>query len=326
MANKIKEIIGSSRPLFICRVFAEKTREALFLIKRLSSGRSDWRKIEPVLRVEVHAIEKGMSIGKVRPGFGKAKASDFMEHLQRYIDVGGRQEFVNECCSILCQYVDFNQKLGADMNDIDAKIKAFCEKNHAVITVFGGVRNVSKSEVYETLNKDFSSFSQSRFAVRDFGKEPISRQQIEDALKIAEKTPSACNRQSWKIHVYAGDDKRLRMFQLQGGSKGFYEDMQYAILVCGDLNYYRFFEMSQIYVDGGLYAMNLMYALHYKGVATIPLTMSIRVSKMNNVIKEMKLTKNELPVLLIGVGSYKDEFNVAKSERVPYQEYSNFEE
>lgn len=325
MAIRIKEIIGNSRILFFFRVFFEKNREAWFLLKRLSSGHSDWRKIEPVLRVEVHAIEKGMSIGQVRPGFGKAKATEFMEHLQQYINVGGRQVFVNECCSILCQYVDFNKKLGADMNDIDSKIKAFCNKNHATITVFGGVRDVRKDEVYESLHKDFSFFSQSRYAVRDFGTDFISRKQVEEALKIAEKTPSACNRQSWKIHVFAGDDKRLRMFQLQGGCKGFYEDMQYAILVCGDLNYYRFFEMSQIYVDGGLYAMNLMYALHYKGMATIPLTMSIRINKINNIINDMNLTKSELPILLIGVGSYKDSFKVAKSERVPYQEYTKFE-
>ena len=322
----LKEKIGKSRILFICRVFAEKFKEAVFLIKRLSSGRSDWRKIEPVLRVEVHAIEKGMSIGNVRPGFGKAKAVEFMKHLQRYIDVGGRKEYVNECCSILYQYLDLNERLGADMTDISSKIKEFCKKNQAEITDFGGIKELVESDIRETLKQDFSVFSQSRCAVRDFGNTPINRNQIEKALKLAEKTPSACNRQSWKVHIFANDDNRLKMLQLQGGSKGFYEDMQYAILVCGDLNYYRFYEMSQVYVDGGLYAMNLMYALHYEGLATIPLTMSMRIGKVKNIINEMNLPMSEMPILLIGVGSYKETFKVAKSERIPYNEYTTFEE
>ena len=37
-----------------------------------------------------------------------------------------------------------------------------------------------------------------------------------------------------------------KMFKLQGGSKGFYEQMQCAILICGDLRNYGFYE--QIYL------------------------------------------------------------------------------
>lgn len=325
MKNKLKQIIGSSRLLFACRVFAEKNREALFLLPRLSSGRSDWHKLEPPLRVEVHALEKGMSIGAVRSGFGKAKAMELMAHLQRYCDVGGRREFVNECCSVIGQYIKFNKTLGANMEDIDKPFKAFCEKKEASIGNYGGIKEVREEDIRETLHQDFASFSQSRFAVRDFGTAPVSREQIENALKLAEKTPSACNRQSWKIHVYESDDKRLKMFQQQGGSRGFYEDMQYAILVCGDMNYYRFYELSQVYVDGGLYAMNLMYALHYQGLATIPLTMSMTMKKVKKAMKAMELPRSEMPILLIGVGSYKESFRVAKSERIPYKEYTTFD-
>lgn len=325
MANTIKEIIGNSKILFIYRVFAEKIKEAFFLLPRLSSGRSDWNKMEPPLRVEVHAIEKGMSIGAVRPGFGKPKVMELLTHLQRYYDVGGRKEFVDESCSILNQYINFNKSLGADMSDIEKTLNHFCEVNMIRLTEFGGIREVDKDEVLNTLKQDFSSFSQSRFAVRDYGKSPIKCEQLKKALKLAERTPSACNRQSWKIHIYSSKDSRLKMFEQQGGSRGFYQDMQYAILVCGDMNYYRFYELSQVYVDGGLYAMNLMYALHYYGAATIPLTMSTRISKIKTVKKEMKLSKSEMPVLLIGVGSYKDHFKVAKSERIPYQEYTTFE-
>ena len=32
--------------------------------------------------------------------------------------------------------------------------------------------------------------------------------------------------------------------------------MQYAILICGDIRGYNINELSQVYVDGGIYAMN----------------------------------------------------------------------
>lgn len=325
MESKIKRIIGGSKLLFVVRVFAEKTREAFFLLTRLSSGRSNWRKLEPPLRVEVHAIEKGMSIGAVRPGFGKTKVKELISHLQHYLEVGGRKEFVTDCCSILDQYIKFNKSLGADMSEIDGLFNNYCRVNDINPTLFGGVCELTVSSIQKTLQQNFSTFSQSRYAVRDFGTEHIERGLIEKALKLAEKTPSACNRQPWKIHVYGGEKSRIKMFEQQGGSRGFHQDMQYAILICGDLNYYRFYELSQVYVDGGIYAMNLMYALHYYGLATIPLTMSIRLSKLKPIIKSMQLPKNEMPVLLIGVGAYKENFKVAKSERVSYKEYTIFE-
>ncbi len=325
MISSLKSIIGNSKTLFVFRVLKEKISEAFFLLPRLSTGFSDWRKIEPRLRVEIHAIEKGMSIGAVRAGFGKAKVVELLKHLQRYCDVGGRKAFVAECCSILDKYLEYNKSLGADMSDVEDSINAFNHKNDINIGDFGGIREINETDIRASLDKGFDVFSQSRYAVRDYGTSIIKREQIEKALKLAEKTPSACNRQSWKIHVYHQNDVRLKMFEQQGGNRGFSQDMQYAILICGDLNYYRFYELSQVYVDGGIYAMNLMYALHYSGVATIPLTMSIRMSMLKPIIKAMDLPVSEVPVLLIGVGSYKEHFKVAKSERVPYQEYTSFD-
>ena len=48
----------------------------------------------------------------------------------------------------------------------------------------------------------FDSFSQSRFSIRDFGDSPLDIDKVYAALKLCERTPSPCNRQSWVIHVY----------------------------------------------------------------------------------------------------------------------------
>lgn len=143
-------------------------------------------------------------------------------------------------------------------------------------------------------------------------------------MKLCEHTPSACNRQSWKIYIFKDREKRQELFNLQLGCNGFSEDMQYAILICGDIRGYNINELYQLYVDGGIYSMNLLYALHYLGVAAIPLTMAHKKSRTKLIKKRLDIPENEMPVLLIGVGSYKEQYKVAVSERKSFEEYCKF--
>lgn len=321
----MKSWLANTKLVLAIRVFWEKLLEAFYLTKYLSSGLSDWRKIESVLHVKVHALEKGMSIGAVKVGFGKVKYYEIIGELQHYLNIGGRLNFANDACSVLNQYVNFNKQLGADMKDVESSLENFITANQIELSDNGGVLELTNEEIKSASVKDFAVFSQIRYSVRDFGKEPILLETIKDALKMCERTPSACNRQSWRIHIYSGDEVREKLFDFQGGNKGFSQDMQYAILVCGDMNRYRFYELSQVYVDGGLYAMNLMYALNFKNVATIPLTMSMRMKKVFKLHNTFNVPKNELPVILIGAGSYKDRFRVAKSNRYSFNDYTVFD-
>ena len=43
-----------------------------------------------------------------------------------------------------------------------------------------------------------------------------------------------------------------------------------------------FYEVHQAYVDGGLYAMNLINALHSLGIGTIPLSVAFGYDKLDN--------------------------------------------
>lgn len=190
----------------------------------------------------------------------------------------------------------------------------------------GGYSLCSLAEVTELSHGEYPDVLKSRHAVRDFSDEPLDIEKVKAALKIAEMTPSACNRQSWRVHVYTDKEQRDKAFKLQGGCKGFYEDMQCAILVCGDLRLYDINELNLLYVDGGLYCMNLLNALSYEGLATIPLTMGMKMPNLKNYKQQLAIPSNEMPVLLIGVGTLKKEFKVACSDRYSYKEYTSFDQ
>ena len=218
----------------------------------------------------------------------------------------------------------FNQHVGADMNDIISLLDDFCRKNGIQIdsNADAGIYVKTLSKLADERKSSFNVFSQSRFSVRDFGKEKVDFNKILSALKMCERTPSACNRQSYKIYVYKDELLKNKIFEMQGGCKGFYEDMQIAILICGDQRGYNINELHQVYVDGGIYAMNLLYALHYEGLAAIPLTMGQKQGKIALIKKEMDISEYEMPCVLIGVGTYKDEYKVAVSKRKDFMEYT----
>ena len=114
-------------------------------------------------------------------------------------------------------------------------------------------------------------------------------------------------------HIFSGEQKDL-ILSTQGGANSFYKEANKAILITGDLNRYYSTEMHLPYVDASLFSMSLIYALTSLGVASIPLTMGRKLSVLKKV-QGMEIPQNEIPVLLIAIGSYPDEIVVSKSAR-----------
>lgn len=322
----IRNLIKYATPIVYIRILYAKLLEAQYASRFVATagGRKTTEKLYIDLFIRAHAIEKGMSIGNVRFGFGKEKVKSLFKDLQLYLNLGGNKKFVTDCVSIINQYIKFNEQGDADMSDIKSLYESFIRINGIVAGNEGGIYVLNHDDIIIKTKSSFDIFSQSRFSVRDFGKTPICKESIMKALELCKRTPSACNRQSWRIHIYLEKEVRERILSLQLGCKGFYEDMQGAILICGDMGAYNFQELNQVFVDGGLYAMNLCYALHFYDIANIPLTMAHKESYLNQIKKEMEIPENEVPILLIGIGSYKESWKVAQSLRKNWHEYTKW--
>lgn len=322
--NSIKNRIKTSYLVVWFRVFLSKLQESFLYSKSLcvSDIYHDSMKMKTHLTIATHALEKGMSIGNARYGFGQPKALELIDGLQFFLSIGGDVTFVNESSAVINSYLEYNEQNGADMSNVRKAFELFCQKNAIELVPYGGIEELKHSDIKEKENSPFDVFSQSRYAIRDYGKSPIMKETVEKALKLCERTPTACNRQSQRVHVYLNREQKDKLLRLQGGGRGFIEDIQGAILICSDLRCYDFFELNLPYVDGGLYAMNLLYALHYHDVATIPLTMGHKTKYTKKLMKAMNLPSHEVPVLLIGIGSFKDIYRVAQSHRSSWKEYT----
>lgn len=161
-----------------------------------------------------------MSIGRVRVGFGKEKAFSLIEDLADLLK-GGSKQFVVESVSVLQKYIEFNENMGAAMADIEIALNKLCSCYNIKSNDVGGIYNLSLKDVSSKTQCPFDSFSQSRFSIRDFGDSPLDIDKVYAALKLCERTPSACNRQSWVIHVYTENKLVEKCSSYKEGARGF---------------------------------------------------------------------------------------------------------
>lgn len=276
----------------------------------------DMIKMQYTLLRENHVIEKGMSMRNPRKGFGQQKVEALLDRLNKYFILYGTvdKEFLCYPISTIKTYIDFTEKGGTEIPKIKAQYNKLLSKTKLyAIKQQAGIQETTKNNVLNVCNKDFESLLYSRHSIRYFSKEPISREIITKALELAQRTPSACNRQGWKSHVFEGN-KSIELVKWQAGSRGFEEECRYSILVTANLKAFLWHEVHQAYIDGGLYAMNLINALHSLGLGCIPLSCGFEYEKLNE-LKMFDIPENEVPILIVAFGHLQDKFNYAVSKR-----------
>ncbi len=235
---------------------------------------SDREKMQYTLLRENHVIEKGMSMRNPRKGFGQEKVNALLDRLQKYLKLFGNddREFLRYPLSTIKNYIIYTEEHGTPIPEIKQKYKQLeIEANISDIITHAGIAELTKEDVLSKCNKDFESLLYSRHSLRYFSPEPVEQETIIKALTLAQRTPSACNRQGWKTHVYQGKSS-VELIKWQGGSRGFEDECRYTILVTANLKAFLSHEVHQAYIDGGLYAQNLLNALHSLGLGCIPLS------------------------------------------------------
>ena len=180
----------------------------------------------------------------------------------------------------------------------------------------GGVTRITKKDLLKTLNNfDFKTFSEVRYSIRNFDENySVPIEIIKKAILIAGKSPSACNRQAWKVYVFKGLKKDL-ILNHQNGNRGFRDSIDTVLLIVGLTSSFSYGERHGAWVDGGIFSMSLLYALHSFGLGTCSLNTGYTLKQELNLRKAINLELNEEPIMMIAVGGIKNEFKVANSCR-----------
>ena len=309
---------------FINQLKVEKNllKESIFFWLKLrkynasSHTENDIEKTQYTLSRLVHTIEKGMSMRNPRKGFGQQKVDIVLDYLIDYAKKFAKQDksFLQYPINAIYSYIQYTTECGVEILNIESKFKRLIELSGMQPEKYkGGVAMVRKEDIELACRSNFKDLLMHRHSVRYFTEKVPEIESINAALELAQRTPSACNRQGWKTHVFLGD-KSTELIKWQGGARGFEDEIKGAILVTANLKAFLFYEVHQAYIDGGLYAMNLINALQYFGFGSIPLSAGFLNEKLEK-LKAFGIPENEVPIVVIGFGYCQDQFKIAISER-----------
>lgn len=109
----------------------------------------------------------------------------------------------------------------------------------------------------------------------------------------------------------------MEALRWQPGNRGFGHLASRALVVTVDLQAFSGpGERNQAWVDGGMFAMSLLYALHSLGYGACPLAWSQRSSFDRQARAALGIPPNEVIIMMIAVGTLPERFRVAVSQRL----------
>lgn len=286
--------------------------------------------LEAELVRQYHAIEKGLALSKPRPGFGLDRVHFLQRLVRKYLAEPEPGDVAAITLNVIDRWRVFNQGHGIVHADIDARqveLRALCAQ-HAPATaedVRGGTIKRTRAELAEATAIDYERFVMTRHSVRQFAPRPVDRALIERAARLAQRTPSVCNRQGWGMHIYDTPEQVQAMLKLQTGNRGFTEEIGTLIVLTGDVR--RFLdtgERNQCWVDGGMFAMATVLALHSVGLGSCCLNWCTDFPKDIAAHKTGGIADHEVILMYLAVGHPPEEFEVAESPRRPLEEVARF--
>lgn len=265
----------------------------------------------------VHAIEKGLARNRdVRLGFGRKALSNLNDALVVYTTSGyDRSAFAYaEGVSVIQRYRELHAKAEFDVGFLDEIIDAeFLDPSADVGAA--GTKIIRKSDKLLNSQKSFYDLAQGRSSAREFSGQPIDHEKVMNALRNAERTPSVCNRQGWKVYWVEDADLAASVLKHQRGFG--YPQMPEVLLtiVVSNNTYLSPVERNQAFVDGGLYSMSVLYGLEHEGLAAVPLNAMMYYKDQKAVRELLDMDDSEMIAMFIAVGDFMDESVVPISDR-----------
>ncbi len=269
-----------------------------------------------------HQVEKGLSLANPRFGFGMKVIPRLLDDIDTYFGRFGIEEPAKTAMASLTAYVGFHERNGHEAAFVKKRLEDIKRKHGISDEILhgwnGGTSHVTRSGLLAAREQGFSAFFESRHSVRQFSGGGIPHEDIRSAVSLAQKTPSVCNRQSWKAHVYDNPSKIPRLLEIQAGSRGFGERASLVFVVTSELGcFVDAAERYQAWIDGGMFSMSLCLALHDLGYGTCCLNWSKKWADDKALRAEAEIPASEQIIMLIAVGTLPDEFEVARSFRPP---------
>ena len=270
------------------------------------------------ITVLYHSLEKGFlhEGGDLRLRFGRAKVARLLQLLQAWREEGlPESSQIIAAQEILSAYYSYHREREADISDY------FPDAAYAALAHHSTRRAVEVTPE-EARHGDFATFAPSRHSIRRFSDRPVPDELLREVIRLTNTAPSACNRQEVRVHSVSEPAIVREILDLQGGFRSESEGIRQLLLVTADLTftYMEGMDRQQPYIDGGIYLMNLLYALHYHGVGACAGNASLLPRDEARILSLTGCRESEALIAIVPIGFPATPILTTPSRRRPPEE------
>lgn len=280
---------------------------------------SDQAIVEGEMVRNYHVLEKGLSMPEFRPGFGSEPVTRLVQLVQQWErnqrPLDNRQYLAAR--AVLAAY-----RLRHEAIDHSASARVPADLT-APSPSCGGTKPYVPADPADL--DAFARTVRSRSSTRSFFTDLVPDQQtVNQAIDDARWSPSVCNRQTARVHLYTGD-KAAELLKHQSGNRGFGHRVPLLIIVTSDLRYFSgISERYQGWIDGGMFSMLLLLGLHARGLGAVALNWSV-LNKADTAIRQPAgIPDHERIIMMIGCGVPEPDCVVPVSKRRSVEEISHW--
>lgn len=155
-----------------------------------------------------------------------------------------------------------------------------------------------------------------RRSVRWFKPQAVPRELLDQAIEAARFAPSACNRQPFRFDITNDPTRAPKVAACAPGTAGYAENIPCVIVIIGDLSVYRQErDRHLIYTDAALASMQLMLMCESLGLSTCPINWPDDARCDAAIRKQVRIAAHERVVMLMAVGYADPDGGVASSQK-----------
>lgn len=272
------------------------------------------------LQIDAHRIEKGLSLRTPRVLFGAQVVQRLLDNLERYRRLYPPDAYAWAALDNLDAYAAFNADQGEDVSALEQRLRALRGQMPARedAEAWGGAVERTRAQIREAVAFDYEAFVATRSSVRQFEPGEVDPALLRQAADYARRAPSVCNRQPWRTHVLSRERDKALILGLQNGNRGFGHEADKVLVTTGRLERFLIpWEHHECWVDGGMYTMALLYALHALELGACCLNWCVPPEIDAMARERLGLDPDETIVAIIAVGRLPERFRVARSRRFP---------
>lgn len=284
------------------------------------TGHKARQTLSSALLFQYHKLEKGLVMPGKRRFFGMDPAEATMKMLRRWqaeayelddpVYVGAIETLRGYRDRLRENALDPEDKISSRLNHF----LAGCTEANVVLSTPTRLSGLGAS--HNSPEAAFRELVQVRRSVRDYRPDPVPYRVLNEAVRMAQFSPSACNRQPCRVYLVNDEEKKRQLLSYQNGNRGFGHLAPHIAIVTADEQcFFDASERHEPYIDGGLFSMSFILALSAQGVGSCCLNWCVPPAKDKAVHRLFDLPESQRIVMLIAIGYASEDCLVPRSPR-----------